>query len=212
MQKFQYFDNKKFTRDDKTGYYLNSTMRKRMHVYVWEYYNGAIPKGYEIHHKDCDKSNNNISNLEMLISSKHKALHSQLLTAEERERRRKNLNDNARPKAVEWHKSEQGKIWHKEHYNHTKDKLHKKVQKPCLNCGKLFISENGRYCSNACKSAYRRKQGKDLETRICAICGDEFKTNKYQSAKTCSQSCANKLRHKNESKKSNENQSNSKSI
>ena len=38
-EKYQFFDGKKFTRDDKTGYYLCSTgdennVRKRMHVYV----------------------------------------------------------------------------------------------------------------------------------------------------------------------------------
>ena len=56
--KFAYFNGLKFTRDDKTGYYLNSTIRKRLHRCVWEYYNGEIPKGYHIHHKDNDKSNN----------------------------------------------------------------------------------------------------------------------------------------------------------
>ena len=56
--KYQYFNGLKFTRDDKTGYYLNSTIEKRMHRYVWEFYNGPIPKGYDIHHKDEDKANN----------------------------------------------------------------------------------------------------------------------------------------------------------
>ena len=41
-EKYQYFNGLKFTRDDKTGYYLNSTIRKRMHRYVWEFYNGQI--------------------------------------------------------------------------------------------------------------------------------------------------------------------------
>ena len=46
-EKFQFFDGRKFTRDDKTGYYLCSTqneknVRKRMHVYVWEYFYGPV--------------------------------------------------------------------------------------------------------------------------------------------------------------------------
>ena len=74
-EKIQYFNNVKFVRDDKTGYYLNSTLRKRMHRYVWEYYNGEIPKGFQIHHIDHDKSNNDISNLEMISRSKHAKIH-----------------------------------------------------------------------------------------------------------------------------------------
>ena len=65
-KKFQYFDRKRFTRDERTGYYLCSTQspdgtRKRMHVYVWEYYNGPVQDNYHVHHIDGDKSNNNIA-------------------------------------------------------------------------------------------------------------------------------------------------------
>ena len=78
-EKYQFFDGKKFTRDDKTGYYLCSTgdennVRKRMHVYVWEYFNGPISKGYHIHHIDGDKSNNDIQNLQMLSATEHERL------------------------------------------------------------------------------------------------------------------------------------------
>ena len=59
--KHQYFNGKMFTRDEDTGYYLCSSKsadgsRKRMHVYVWEYYNGFVPSGYHVHHKDEDKN------------------------------------------------------------------------------------------------------------------------------------------------------------
>ena len=60
------FDNLVFRRDKKTGYYLNAKTHKRLHVYVWEHFNGKIPRGCEIHHKDFDKSNNEIGNLQML--------------------------------------------------------------------------------------------------------------------------------------------------
>ena len=73
--KHQFFNGIKFTRDERTGYYLNSTIRKRMHRYVWEFYNGTIPKGYEIHHKDRNKANNSISNLEIMQKGKHSSLH-----------------------------------------------------------------------------------------------------------------------------------------
>lgn len=190
MKKYLCFNGVKFTRDDKTGYYLNSTIRKRMHIYVWEYYNGEVPKGYEIHHKDRDKANNDIANLELLTASEHRKKHSEELTQEQREWFRNNLNENARPKAVEWHKSEEGRKWHKEHYKRQGQSLHVKTEKACINCGKTFSGEhNAKFCSNACKSAYRRKAGVDLIEKTCKVCGKKYMTDKYRSAETCSAHC-----------------------
>ena len=42
-----------------------------MHRDVWEYYNGKILKGHDIHHIDRDKINNNITNLELYSKSEH---------------------------------------------------------------------------------------------------------------------------------------------
>ena len=75
MEKYIYFNGIKFTRDEKTGYYLNSTIRKRLHRYVWEFYNGSIESGYDIHHIDGDKSNNDISNLAKMSRHKHAEIH-----------------------------------------------------------------------------------------------------------------------------------------
>ena len=205
-EKYQWFDGKKFTRDDKAGYYLNSTIHKRMHIYVWEFYNGKVPKGCEIHHIDFDKSNNDISNLQLLTISEHRKLHSDLLIDEQRASKRENFNTNARPKAIEWHKSEDGRLWHKQQYEITKNALHKIVEKQCIQCGKTFSGEiKCKFCSNACKSAYRRTQGLNNVIRICVICGNEFATDKYKHSVTCSRKCAAKYRQgvKNESKTSN---------
>lgn len=40
--------------------------RKRVHRLVWEAFNGPIPQGLEINHKDEDRTNNNLGNLELL--------------------------------------------------------------------------------------------------------------------------------------------------
>lgn len=197
MQKYQYFNGVKFTRDDKTGYYLNSTLRKRMHRYVWEYYNGEIPKGYQIHHKDKDKSNNDISNLEAVPVSEHAKAHSIEKATLRRKEMIDNLNVNARPKAIEWHKSAEGRQWHKEQYERTKEKLHPEKQMICEMCGAEYtakVSAENRFCSGKCKAAWRRKSGVDNETRICAFCGKEFTANKYAKTETCSRTCANKKR------------------
>lgn len=191
-EKYQYFNGVKFTRDDKTGYYLNSTIRKRMHRYVWEYYNGEIPKGYQIHHIDHDKSNNSIENLKIISISKHMKMHSDENVKEHCESMIKNLDENARPKASEWHKSKEGREWHKKHYNRMKDKLYITKKYKCKQCGKEFESTmtESKFCSNNCKSKWRREQGFDNEKRVCEHCGKEFTINKYSKTRTCSRKCA----------------------
>lgn len=191
-KKYAYFNGMKFTRDKKTNYYLSASYYKdgkrvRLHRYVWECFRGIIPDGYDIHHKDHNKFNNEIDNLELLSKEEHQKRHSQELSEETRERYRKNLNENARPKAIEWHKSKQGSEWHKEQYKISLGNL-KPTKFICDNCGKEFEAINhgkNRFCSNNCKSQYRRKSGVDDVIRKCIVCGDEFKVNKYSKKVRC---------------------------
>lgn len=188
------FNGIKYTKDIKTGYYLNSKTRKRLHRVVWEYYKGKIPKGYEIHHKDKDKDNNSINNLQLVSKKEHIEIHKRLLTEEERQKRRDNLNQNARPKAIEWHKSEKGKEWHKEQY-YKSLALIEETEFVCLNCNSKYKTKNhgnNKFCSNKCKSAYRRKLGVDNIERECIICGNKFETNKYSKTKRC-KNCKSKV-------------------
>lgn len=62
---------------NKNGYYECTTIdRLMLHNIVWEKHNGKkIPKGYEIHHKDFNKLNNNIDNLQLITPSEHTKLH-----------------------------------------------------------------------------------------------------------------------------------------
>lgn len=199
--KVEYYENKdlaifngeKFRRDKKTGYYLCSKLRKRLHRYVYEYYNGKIPKGYDIHHK-IDKFHNDIEDLELKKSLEHKQYHKNNLTKEQREWYRNNMNEVARPKAIEWHKSNEGIEWHKEQYKKYEDKFKEERKFECENCGKAFKSTQvkSRFCSNNCKSAWRRKKGIDNEIRTCEYCGKQFVTNKYYKTRFCSVSCSNK--------------------
>ena len=196
MEKYKYYHNIKFTLDEKSGYYQNSTIHKSLHRFVWEENNGVIPNGYEIHHIDFNKSNNHISNLIMLSKKEHLEIHSKSLTDEQRQFRRNNMNNVVRPKAIEWHKSKEGLEWHKKHYQKCLKESKPKMKKICVFCGSEFIGySNSNYCSNKCKSAQRRKSEKDKITVKCIICGNYFSTNKYRPAKTCSKSCAKIMWH-----------------
>ena len=47
------------------------------HVYVWEQHNGRdAPPGHDIHHRDGDKLNNDIGNLQLVTKLEHKRIHS----------------------------------------------------------------------------------------------------------------------------------------
>lgn len=68
---YKKFNNKKFTLSN-TGYLRQTDEdRELMHRYVWRFYNGEIPKGFDIHHKNRDKMDNNIENLELISHSEH---------------------------------------------------------------------------------------------------------------------------------------------
>lgn len=188
-------DGHKFKKDKKTGYYLSGAIngkRYRLHRYIYMKYKGDIPKGYDIHHIDHNKDNNEIENLQLLSSTKHKSIHGKEVSEEMRQYYRDNMNNRVRPKAIEWHKSAEGREWHKKQWEISLGKVQHE-QKPkklkCLNCGKEYETitfGDTKFCSNNCRSAYRRKLGIDNVTRKCIICDTEFTTNKYSKRTLCS--------------------------
>lgn len=199
-KKTAFFDGYKFRRDAKTGYYLANKptyqgKRERLHVYVWRYFNGPVAGGYHVHHKDEDKSHNDIDNLECIPEFDHLSIHAKEHVERSYGDIVKNLRENAIPKAAEWHKSEEGRAWHREYSFPVWAR--EETEHICEFCGKPFMSAdhgNNRFCSNNCKAAARRKSGADNETRKCAFCGKEFTVNKYAVTKCCSRSCARRLR------------------
>lgn len=185
-----YCDNYKF-RKDKRGYWISGTLHKYLHQYIYEKYKGNIPKGYEVHHIDHNKDNNEIENLKLVTKQEHLEIHKKEMTEELKQKLRNNVINNAMPKAKEWHKSLNGKEWHKEHYEKMKEKLYILKDFKCEQCGKEFQSTKAgsRFCSNNCKSKWRRLNHLDDEERICIICNKKFFTNKYNKNVTCSKKC-----------------------
>lgn len=193
--KYKYFNGSVYTRDEKTGYYLSSNKvgnkRKRLHRVVWEFYNGNIPNGFDVHHIDHDKGNNIIENLELISKSEHSKRHGKELTTEQRQKLRTNLVNKAMPKAKAWHSSPEGLAWHKEHYLEISKSI-KEKEYVCENCKKTYYKKpfgKNRFCSNACKSAYRRNNKLDNVDIVCMNCGGVFSGNKYRKRKYCSKEC-----------------------
>jgi len=62
---------------DKKGYaivWINGK-NKKVHILEWEKYNGKKPKGMQVHHKDDNKRNWEITNLELVSQSDHFRIH-----------------------------------------------------------------------------------------------------------------------------------------
>lgn len=166
MQTIMY-DGYKFTRPNSNCYYRATTStkdgtRQRLHQYVWEKYNGDIPKGYEIHHKDRDKGNNKPSNLELLKSKVHRQLHA----LEERNMFISDVIPMGTEAAKKWHKSIEGREWFS---NQSKEmwKEKPKVNKICTVCGKVYQTSfcaktKSKYCSKICKDKHTSEYRKEL--------------------------------------------------
>lgn len=167
---------------------------KRLHKAVWEYHNGAIPKGFHVHHIDGNRSNNQIENLALLSAHNHLSMHS-LARGEYNQQHMEDI----RPLANEWHGSDAGKEFHSKLAKETWKKKQENAY-VCSECGKEFKTrhdygkEQLTFCSNACKTRHRAKSGVDDEERVCAYCGKPFMANKYSKKSCCSRACAVKHR------------------
>lgn len=139
---------------------------KRLHRDAWRAAFGTIPEGCHIHHRDGNVLNNRLSNLECVPASIH--------LSESWAKRPKPeegwFSANARNKAADWHKSPEGKLWHKRHAKRSKGWTKwKREEKPCEQCGKLHMAlvrksgNSGKFCSQACKVAAYRERGKQNE-------------------------------------------------
>lgn len=84
----------------------------RLHRAVWEKHNGEIPKGYHVHHKDENRKNNEIENLELLPAGEHMSVH---MSKEERREESRRHIEIAREAANKWHGSKAGREWHSKH-------------------------------------------------------------------------------------------------
>lgn len=186
----KYFGKKFYKQKD--GYWANM-MPIHAQRWVWINHHGAIPKGYDIHHKDGDKSNNEINNLEILTRSEHLKRH----WKEGRfdiDQRRKQLAE-----ARKWTQTHEGR---KKISQTSLDswKAREKVTLSCKNCGKQFqgFYTKTQACSERCYYQMRRiKQGNPVKftrkqiPKTCVRCGAGFSAS-LSYALYCSLKCRRK--------------------
>lgn len=171
-----------------------------IHQDVWRFYRGDIPKGHHIHHKDENPANNNIENLECLSASDHgKKRKGKKVTAAQKAHLERILY---LPSKWAWTRTEKGKDLNKKKWTEfLKPMIYNLVDTTCSFCSIEFkVSEmvkirannfnKNTFCSNNCKSAFRRKSGVDNATFKCQRCPKSFTANKYSKQKFCGRSCS----------------------
>ena len=149
----------------KDGYF-RSRGGKLLHRAVWEDVHGPLPPGHHVHHRNEDRSDNGIDNLQALTPSEHLRQH--------RPRGAAGWDAGTRSAAaaVQWTERDPRAL-------------------RCDGCGRDFAStgQRARFCSNACRAAHRRRSGADDVSRVCPACGGVFAVNRYSPTRHCSSSC-----------------------
>jgi hypothetical protein len=171
------------------GRYFTSHTKK-MHRDVWSFYNGEIPKGHHIHHIDGDVTNNDISNLQLMEASAHLRMEG-IKRHKENPEWSKQFHAKGIEMAKEWHKSPEGREWHKQHGVEAYAKR-TPVSMVCQKCHKEYETTkmaNSKFCSNNCKCAFRKASGVDNVKRNCVVCKTEFTCNKYHPQAKCKRGC-----------------------
>lgn len=137
------------------------------HRVIYEQHKGSIPKGWVVHHKDEDKSNNDPDNLEAMPRKEHQRLHATGRT-----------NSDAQKAAA----------------SRTLGSLRTPKPAKCIQCQADFVStsagEVGKFCSRPCLESWRGNKFTP-EVRTCLVCEGEYLAKKRFQRYCCKQ-CNNK--------------------
>ena len=141
-----------------------------MHKFVWCAFFGEPPKGYEIHHKDLNPANNDISNLQCLTHKEHREVHNRL--------REKEYTCDFCGKKIIKCGAHETKLHFcddicKGKWRHYTGKTN--IERTCAICGKKFITKKrgimtAKTCSAHCRNLLRwereREKRKSTENQM----------------------------------------------
>ena len=137
------------------------------HRVIYEQEVGPIPRGGIIHHKDGDRSNNAVDNLEAMSVGDHMRLHAA-----------GRVNSTAQRTAAAA----------------TLASLRTPKHCSCAHCGEGFVSlaagKPSRFCSVGCLEQWRRNKFVP-EQRTCLVCGAGYTAVK-RFQRYCSKACNNR--------------------
>lgn len=179
-------------RQTKNEHYFHNLS---IHQLVWLYHTGELSgNNLDIHHKDCNPSNNNISNLQTLTPSEHAKVHGHFASQKERvcEYCGKTYTSTGRNGRNRFCSQKCNSAWQKKYKLETRT---------CEKCGKEFSVRKDlptRFCSSRCSNQYTH--GKPMEERTCIICGKKFFARPSSKTQCCTLSCGAKLASLNKGK------------
>ena len=195
MEKVITYNGVKYYKHPKQPYFYCSSNKRvkqyssALHRQMWFDNFGEIPDGFEVHHKDHDAFNNVPENLEIMSKSDHSSHHQS--QPDKKEFWKNVIQPKGVEAAKEWHGSDDGLQWHRDHAaKHNFGKFDFGTDK-CQVCGSEYQrkTKTAKFCSNKCKSQYRRDNKLDVVTKQCDWCSNEFESNKYNKTIFCSRSC-----------------------
>lgn len=215
------FNENKYYRIPK-GYYKNTNRPYSfLHHDVWVYHGNQLIQGLDIHHKDHDKKNNEIENLEQITKSNHTKHHLSSVSPKVfickmcgTEFESVSYHNNVlfckscyiiheKQRKSQWAKDNRIRLsakslanYHSEKYNEIRECEH------CKSEFSVIKSSPQRFCSRSCtaKATNHTKQSDKYNSKKsifkCPVCGKDYKTytTGVNHKKTCSKECSYKQR------------------
>jgi endogenous inhibitor of DNA gyrase (YacG/DUF329 family) len=185
------FQGRVYYRSGEKSYYISqegsvkTKLTKRyLHRDIWESKRGPIPDGYEVHHKDGNRSNNRLKNLQPVTPTEHKRIHS---NTEEHRAHLRRIQPLGNAASHAWRRSPEGRL-----ASAIRSANQPRVTKCCPHCLQLYEGvKKQRFCSQACGVMWRAKQKTKIARAVlktCPHCGRLFNGRRSDS-KYCSPKC-----------------------
>lgn len=198
------------------GYYARGG--RFLHRRIWEDARGPIPEHHHVHHRDGDRGNNALDNLELLSRSEHASWHYPHTLAPHGDLARRNAKASqarayARRRRVPRTCAHCGGAFYvgsslskgrkfcseRCYYHATKPDPWRPEPRRCVECGSEFTAtrETHRFCSARCRIADFHKRASERVERIvaCAQCGAKFRSARV-NARYCSDRCKQRYNHR----------------